>query len=241
MPSQFHSLHPLHPLQLTGRTTTHVTLLPEHNTSLHHQTAKAFSALSQAALEHGFCIKIISGFRDIHRQLTLWNRKMTGASPILDTQGQIIDIHSLNIEQRVRATLAWLALPSTSRHHWGTDIDIIDTAAISPDYKIQLNPQEFSKEGPFGPLTTWLHENARQYDFFFPYLGTNGGVSYEPWHISYQPLADVYTEALSLEMVREAVSEIDIQGKAYILENLENIFNQFTKNITRSHFDKNLF
>ncbi len=34
--------------------------------------------------------------------------------------------------ERVAAILVWSALPGASRHHWGTDCDVIDAAALPP-------------------------------------------------------------------------------------------------------------
>ena len=39
--------------------------------------------------------------------------------------------------------MRWSAIPGSSRHHWGTDLDVYDAAAVTPDYQVQLTPQEW--------------------------------------------------------------------------------------------------
>ena len=51
--------------------------------------------------------------------------------------------------ERIEAILPWSALPGASRHHWGTDVDLIDRKATPPGYRVQLTPEEFEPGGPF--------------------------------------------------------------------------------------------
>ena len=37
------------------------------------------------------------------------------------------------------AILLWSALPGASRHHWGTDFDVFDRAAVPPDYRAAVD------------------------------------------------------------------------------------------------------
>ena len=49
-------------------------------------------------------------------------------------------------------------LPGTSRHHWGTDLDIWDAAAVEPDYALRLSPAEYVADGVFSAMTQWMDE-----------------------------------------------------------------------------------
>jgi LAS superfamily LD-carboxypeptidase LdcB len=114
---------------------------------------------------------------------------------VLDSDGQPLDIHTLTQEQLMWAILRWSALPGASRHHWGTDIDVFDAAAVDKDYPLQLVPAEYCGGGPFSAFTDWLTERIasnRAYGFFRPYATDCGGVAPEPWHLSYAPVAQQY-------------------------------------------------
>ena len=76
------------------------------------------------------------GLRDFDRQLLLpWNRKWRGERPLHDREGRLLDPARLDDAGRVQAILCWSAIPG-SRHHWGTDVDVIDAAAMPPGYQV---------------------------------------------------------------------------------------------------------
>ena len=56
-------------------------------------------------------------------------------------------------------------------------------------YKLQVVPAEYHAGGPFHRLTTWLDAHMHAFGFFRPYTTDRGGVSPEPWHLSYAPVA----------------------------------------------------
>ena len=53
------------------------------------------------------------------------------------------------------------AIPGTSRHHWGTDLDVYDAAALPADYRLELSPAEVAPGGLFDSLHRWLDERWR--------------------------------------------------------------------------------
>ena len=80
-------------------------------------------------------------------------------------------------------------IPGTSRHHWGTDIDIIDGyPRVSGDV---LVPEKFEAGGPFENFKKWLDQNANSFGFYLVYTDDffRKGFKYEPWHYSYAPLS----------------------------------------------------
>ena len=101
--------------------------------------------------------------------------------------------------ERVDAILWWSALPGASRHHWGTDFDVMDARAMPAGYKLQVVPAEYLAGGPFHRLTTWLDAHMHAFGFFRPYTTDRGGVSPEPWHLSYAPVAQRAQAALSVD------------------------------------------
>jgi hypothetical protein len=57
---------------------------------------------------------------------------MARGAPLLDAHNQPLDALQLGETERLHAILHWSALPGTSRHHWGTDLDIYDPTACPP-------------------------------------------------------------------------------------------------------------
>ncbi|MCB1676577.1 MAG: M15 family metallopeptidase [Halioglobus sp.] len=167
---------------------------------LREAVAAPFTALRDDARRAGFDLAIASGYRSYHRQLAIWNAKATGARAVHDDDGRTLDLARLAPAQRLHAILRFSAIPGTSRHHWGTDLDVYDAAAVPPGYAVQLSPREVAAGGIFGPLHHWLDQRmaaGRSHGFFRPYGVDRGGVAPERWHLSYAPLAVRYAALLN--------------------------------------------
>src|ERR1700683_1405996 len=121
-------------LELTGRASTHVREVPELNCTLHIGAVESALAMRAAARAAGIELAIVSSFRDFDRQLAIWNAKYSGERQLLDRAGRALQHAELNAQALVDAILIWSALPGASRHHWGTDVDVIDRAALSEEY-----------------------------------------------------------------------------------------------------------
>ena len=188
---------------------------------LHVHTLVPFMQLRRAARAAGFDLTPVSGFRGFDRQLAIWNAKFRGQRPLYDSAGAPIEGLALSPAQRVEAILLWSALPGGSRHHWGTDVDVFDAAAVAPDYQVQLSVGEFSPGGPFAPLAGWLEVHAARFGFFRPFRGVLSGVQPEPWHFSFAPVAEAARRALSPDVWREALVGSALEGKAEVLPRLK--------------------
>jgi hypothetical protein len=86
---------------------------------------------------------------------------------------------------------------------------------------------EYSAGGPFARLTTWLDAHMDAYGFFRPYATDRGGVSPEPWHLSYAPVAERALAALTPGHLREVLAAADIEGKRAVLEALPQNFTRY--------------
>jgi LAS superfamily LD-carboxypeptidase LdcB len=193
----------LNPRQLTGQDDTHLITLPDGH-RLQPEVASAFAALQADARQAGFELAIASSFRPFARQLAIWNGKASGARPVHDDQGGSIAMDQLSGVERLHAILRFSAIPGTSRHHWGTDLDVYDTAAVAPDYQLQLSLQEVEPGGVFDPLHCWLDDKmaaGESHGFYRPYAIDRGGVAAERWHLSYAPLALACGEQFSSELL----------------------------------------
>ncbi|HEY8538266.1 MAG TPA: M15 family metallopeptidase [Steroidobacteraceae bacterium] len=213
--------------ELTGRARTHVIELEQPKCTLHYEAVASFLAMRDAAASEGIDLQVCSSFRDFETQLQIWNRKWRGERPIFDRQGRELDRSKLSDAECVDAILCWSAIPGGSRHHWGTDIDVIDAAAVPSCYSVQLVPGEYAPDGIFARLSSWLEANMQRFGFFRPYRTDRGGVSPEPWHLSYAPVAVPALESLSLSMLRQVIEASALEGKNHVLARLPEIYTRF--------------
>jgi LAS superfamily LD-carboxypeptidase LdcB len=222
---------PLNSLELTGRAATHVRDAPGLGARLHAGAIAAVNALREACAAAGIDLAIASSFRDFSRQGAIWNGKFRGARPLLDRAGRALDAAALSEPERVRSILIWSALPGASRHHWGTDFDVYDRAAAPAGYRPELTVAEFTGNGPFVRLNEWLAANLANHGFFRPYGTDRGGVHPEPWHLSYAPLAGPALQALTLDVLREAVENGDLDGREHVLAQLPEIYDRYVMSV----------
>jgi LAS superfamily LD-carboxypeptidase LdcB len=217
--------------QLTGRSRSHLSELTDPVCALHKQVVSPFLTLRAAAAADGIDLVAVSSFRDFDRQLAIWNGKFRGERPMQDRTGQPLDAARLTPAERVEAILWWSALPGASRHHWGTDFDVVDAAAIPPGYQVRLVPEEYFDGGPFHRLTTWLDDRMHAFGFYRPFATDRGGVSPEPWHLSHAPVAAVAAAAFSVEGLHAVLASSAIEGKAEVLAALGRIHADYVVNV----------
>ena len=110
-------------------------------------------------------------------------------------------------------------MPSTSRHHWGTDIDLNN-----------LNNSYFER-GVGAKEYQWLKENAKNYGFHQVYTSKeNGRTGYnmEKQHWSYMSLANQY-----LAFYNSNISYHDITGfKGSEMEEELSVIKEFVNGIS---------
>ncbi len=135
-------MSPLNSLQVTGRVTTHVHDLADAACVLHPCAARALLAMRDEARLAGIHLSVVSSVRDFNRQLAIWQQKFRGERPLLDRPGGVIEPTKLYESALIDAILIWSALPGASRHHWGSDLDVVDEAARAPGEHAQLVPGE---------------------------------------------------------------------------------------------------
>lgn len=181
--------------------------------NLRKKAHDAFVDMKKAAYKDGIDIKIVSSYRDFYRQEGIWERKYLryteddGMEP-LDAIDKIIE---------------YSTIPGTSRHHWGTDIDITDGyRKVEGDV---LDPSKFENNGPFVDLKKWMDENSNDYDFYLVYTDNPGrrGFKYEPWHYSYAPTSIPMLTEFRRKNILKLLQEEDFIGS-------EHFTNGFIKN-----------
>ena len=221
----------LNEMELTGRATTHVVQRDDLGAALQHDTLPAFISMREAARSEGIEIHIASAFRDFAGQQQIWDKKYLGERPLYDAQGNTREHGELDLDQLIDAIVCWSAVPGGSRHHWGTEIDVIDIAAIPDGYCVRLLPDEAQPGGVFDRLHRWLNANMETFGFFRPYRTFRGGVHPEPWHLSFAPVASRALESLTLAAFQSAVHESSILGKERVLARSSEIYHRYIANV----------
>lgn len=219
------------PAELTGRARTHLAPASVGAPALHAQVVGPFESLKRAAREEGLELEAVSAFRDFERQLAIWNAKWSGAMPLLDAAGAPLDALRLAPDERIDAILAWSALPGASRHHWGSDLDLIDRGALAAGYKVALTRAEFAAGGPFARLDRWLERHAARFGFFRPFRGVRSGVQPEPWHVSFAPVAEPARRALDLPLLRAVLESAALAGAEHVLARLPTLHERYVERI----------
>jgi len=176
---------------------------------------KAFKNMFEAAKKEGVNLQIRSATRNFNYQKGIWERKWTGATVLSDDTNVAKDLNSP--KEKALKILEYSSMPGTSRHHWGTDIDL---NAFS---------NSFFEKGEGKKIYDWLQKSASSYGFCQPYTAKGpsrpNGYNEEKWHWTYKPLGSEITafaeQNLKNQMITgfkgaETAVEIDVVGK-YVL------------------------
>ena len=221
----------LNELELTGRVRTHVVQCDDLGAAMHARVVEPFLAMKADAARAGIEIAITSGFRDFSAQERIWNMKWRGERPLYDVDGRVREHAVLGPQELIEAILCWSALPGASRHHWGTELDVVDRAAVPADYRVQLVLAEAAPGGPFHPLHCWLDDNMSRHGFFRPYRTFRGGVLPEAWHLSFAPVAAPALARLTPELLRDAIAASGMLGKDLVLEKIGELHARYVVNV----------
>jgi len=218
----------------TGLSREHLCLetLESIDHPVHRDVLAPLLRFQEDAAAEGIDLRLVSGFRDFETQLCIWNAKASGSRPVLGDDSKPLDLSTLSEKELMFAILRWSALPGGSRHHWGTDIDVYDAAALPEGCEIQLVPEEYAPGGPFEKLGRWLEENCGQGSaegFFRPYCEDRGGVAVEPWHLSHAPTAGSFEETLCLDTLRRALEPSPMRLKDAVLGSLTEIYRRYVR------------
>lgn len=162
---------------------------------LRKETMEGFKKMADAAKKEGITLKIVSATRNFYAQKAIWEAKWNGTR---EDWKDVATKYPAAID-RAKAILRYSSMPGTSRHHWGTDIDI---NSVEPSYFANGNGKK---------IYVWLLKNAGTYGFCQPYTAKGtarpNGYEEEKWHWSYMPLSKDF-----LAKYPATVSYNDIKG-----------------------------
>lgn len=179
--------------------------LSKNKIYIQKEAYNAFLKMRNEALKENIVLNIISGTRNFEAQKSIWNNKWQGVTKV---NGKNLTEFMSNELERFKKILNYSSVPGTSRHHWGTDIDINN---VEPNYfNTQIGKIEYE----------WLKNNADKFGFCQTYnLKGNGrltGYNEEKWHWSYLPLARIFTQEYKNSIKNEDIK--GFLGDKYVLE-----------------------
>ena len=198
------------------------------------EPAEALEELTQAARADGIDVWARSGHRTFGQQRYLWNAKYRGHEDVrwIDGSRTTLD-EAMGSEERVRRILAYTAFPGTSRHHWGTDVDIAQAYSDRcADYLLSHVPAgdgaavgEAAGDDPWAeaeaeclPVQQWLAAHAQEYGWCLVYDVARGGFQPEPWHWSYLPFAVPALARYVAEVTPDLLRDRDIDADQVVLD-----------------------
>ncbi|TXD46002.1 M15 family metallopeptidase [Polaribacter sp. IC073] len=164
-------------------------------THLRKEVLANFLLMNAAAAKDEIILKIISGTRNFKHQKRIWNYKWNEKYNYLTPLNRVIKM------------LEYSAMPSTSRHHWGTDIDLNN-----------LNNAYFLN-GKGKATYNWLQENASKFGFYQVYTSKNtgrSGYNEEKWHWSYLPLSSIYLNYYNTHITQKDIT--NFKGQEFFTE-----------------------
>lgn len=175
----------------------------------------AYLKMYEAAQAEGIRLVIRSATRNFDYQKGIWEAKWNGRRKL--SNGQDASQAYPKPKDRALKILEYSSMPGTSRHHWGTDIDL------------NAFNNKYFESGAGLVVYEWLQENAPSFGFCQPYSPKGEerpyGYNEEKWHWSYLPIAQPLTalaaEALKDKMIEgfdgaEAATQIGVVEK-YVL------------------------
>ena len=184
-------------------------------------------AVSEMANAKGFEVRLESAYRSFEKQLSIWNRKARGELALLSAEGVPME-RPKDEEELMYAILTWSALPGASRHHLGTDIDVVDGAACPEGYEVQLTPAEC--EGMFAKFHAFLTERMvadKAFGFSRVFIPGRGKIRPEGWHIAHLPTSRKRLEHFSLDVLRRIYEQSDMECKRAVLANLPKLAEEY--------------
>ena len=139
---------------------------------LRNEVLLKFDQMYNAAFKDGIKLVIISGTRSFNHQKYIWDRKWAK------------NIQKMDSISAVKEIMKYSSMPSTSRHHWGTDIDLNNLE------------NSYFEIGEGKKIFDWLVENAFKYGFHMTYDNQEEtkrtGYKMEKWHWSYMPISEQF-------------------------------------------------
>ena len=191
---------------------------------LEKNTLIAFNKMYEAALKDGIDIKIVSGFRDFERQMLIWNNKYK----------KYTAEYKLSPTKAIEEIIRFSTIPGTSRHHWGTEIDIIDASDEKYKDEEDVLLTEKYENGIFTKLKQWMDVNSERFGFYLTYVNDKSrkGFEYEPWHYSFKPVSVELLNIFISNDIGSIISTTSMEGKEFISKDfIQKYIDEYVKGV----------
>lgn len=187
--------------------------------NLRKEAHDAFVKMKKAAYSDGIDLKIVSSYRNFYRQEAIFERKYL----------RYTEEDGMEPMSAIEKIIEYSTIPGTSRHHWGTDADIID--GYRKTNGDVLVPEKFESGGPFEDFKLWMDENSETYGYHLVYTDDpkRRGFKYEPWHYSYAPISIPMLEAFRRKNIVALLEKEEFYGAEH-----------FTIGFLRSYIQNNI-
>ena len=167
------------------------------------ETYNAYNKMYLAAKKDGILLKVISASRTFEEQSWIWEDKWKTNRSKFESENAL----SLYIMQ-------YSAMPGTSRHHWGTEVDLNSTS------------ESYFTSGYGLKVYNWLSQNAAAYGFCQSYnvkgTGRDTGYNEEMWHWSYYSLANGFLESYKNTVNYSHITGFSGESTARALDVIDN-------------------
>lgn len=187
--------------------------------NLRAEAHDAFVEMKKAAYSDGIDLKIVSSYRNFVRQEAIFERKFI----------RYTEDEGMEPLPAIDKIIEYSTIPGTSRHHWGTDIDIVDGyRKVEGDV---LVPSKFEAGGPYEDFKKWMDENAKVFDYHLVYTDEpkRKGFKYEPWHYSFAPISVPMLTAFRSKNIMQLLQQETFEGSEY-----------FTKGFIQTYVQNNI-
>jgi D-alanyl-D-alanine carboxypeptidase len=154
---------------------------------LRTEALDAFLKLRKAAEDENIELIVVSGARSFTHQKSIWERKWARPRYM-----------GWSAFEKATDILTYSSMPGTSRHHWGTDIDI---NSLDNDY---------FESGVGANVYSFLLRCGGEFGFEQVYISKDGGrtgYEQEKWHWSFMPTAE-----MMLRQYNDRITLSDING-----------------------------
>lgn len=157
------------------------------NEYIHPNVLSPLLTLIKRAEAEGIRLNVVSAYRSYEHQKSIWERKWGNSSD--------------NDINKASSILRYSSFPGTSRHHWGTEVDL---NSVSIDYWQTIEGRK---------TYNWLKTNAPSLGFCQVYSPNRSyGYAEESWHWSHIPTASQYYSSISQPSVLSAALAQNIRG-----------------------------
>ena len=152
--------------------------------------AESLMDMIHAAKEAGYYIYILSSYRDMDKQISLYDAEVKK----WEYQG-----YSKEAAEEKAGTI--VAFPGTSEHHLGLAVDLVSSEHIKLD-------RDAEKTKGY----QWLVKHCHEYGFILRYPNNASditGIIYEPWHFRYvgeEAAAEIMEAGITLEEYLSTIS-----------------------------------